>query len=339
MSKRPDTFLGSKDLAVVLDHIGPLSCLDIGARGGVTSDIEPLGDAASVYGFEPDADECERLNDGPASTDHPYASLEFLPFALGPRRERRTLNIMQHEGASSLLEPDPSFKERFKTRSAYFDVKRKVAVDTVPLDDVIDERGLDNPVYMKIDVEGFELEILKGAEKLLGSSLLAIRSEIVFTSPRIAQPDFGEIAAYLKPFEMMPMGFLYLVDWRSQSSKKHPRKAKGPIPYSRGQTIHGDVVFLRDPMTLTGKNEADIRQQLTLAFMALLYDYVDVAHDIFVRPAVRDYLQNIIDNDGLRALGTASKFLARRHDRRSFKSWRQNLVKRLTSEIKSTFAA
>ena len=88
---------------------------------------------------------------------------------------------------------------------------------------------------MKIDVEGFELEILKGAEALLGSSLLAIRAEVSLAPSRIGQPDFGEIAAYLKTFGFMPMGFLYLVDWRSLTRVKYPRKARGPVPYSRGQ--------------------------------------------------------------------------------------------------------
>ena len=283
-TKSPESFLGAGELASLLERIGPLGCLDIGARGGVVEDITPLGSSAFVYGFEPDGEECNRLNDTLQTEGHPFGELRFLPAALGPREERRTLNIMRHSGASSLLLPDPEMKSRFAERDAFFDVTRTVPVDTRPLDDVIADYGIVNPVYMKIDVEGFELEILKGAEDLLSSSLLAIRSEIAFLPTRLEQPDFGEISAYLKPFGFMPMGFLYLATWRSRTSIRHPRKAPGPVPFSRGQLVHGDVLYLRDPATLDDRSDEGVEALIRLAFLALLYDYVDFAFDIFERP-------------------------------------------------------
>lgn len=334
---RPARFLGSSDLASILDHLAPLGCLDIGARGGVVEDVRPLGAAASVYGFEPDENECGKLNSSIETERHPFGRLQFLPVALGPKEERRTLNIMRHEGASSLLTPDPDIASRFGTRSAYFDVARKVAIDTKPLDQVIEDYAITNPVYMKIDVEGFELEILKGAEALLRSSLLAMRAEIAFLPSRIGQPDFGEIAAHMKRFNFMPMGFLYLANWRSLTGVKHPKKVRGPIPYSRGQMVHGDVLFLRDPASLDDGSEAAIKTKLSLALLALLYDYVDFAHDIITQPVVSAYVRELIGSDGLGALRKASRFLARRHDRRAAKTWGRNLIKRATSEVKHVF--
>jgi FkbM family methyltransferase len=336
--KRPERFLGSDELAALLGHLAPLGCLDIGARGGVVADIEPLGPAASVYGFEPDEDECAKLNRSIETEPHPFGALQFLPVALGPVEEQRTLNIMRHEGASSLLPPDPEVTKRFSTRSAYFDVARTVTIDTLPLDRVVTDYRIANPVYMKIDVEGFELEILKGAEALLQSSLLAMRAEIAFLPCRIGQPDFGEIAAYLKRFGMMPMGFLYIIDWRSTTGVKHPRKVGGPIPYSRGQMVHGDVLFLRDPLSLGEDSEADIKAKLSLAMLALLYEYVDFAHDIVTTPRISAYLQDVIGTDGLGGLGQASRFLARRHDCLATKEWGRNLFKRAAFEVKHVFA-
>ncbi len=336
--KRPERFLGSDDFAALLVHLAPLGCLDIGARGGVVEDIEPLGPTAAVYGFEPDQDECAKLNRSIEAEPHPFGALQFLPVALGPVEEQRTLNIMRHEGASSLLPPDPGITRRFGTRSAYFDVARTVPIDTKPLDRVISDYGIDNPVYMKIDVEGFELEILKGAEELLQSNLLAMRAEIAFLPCRIGQPDFGEIATYLKRFDLMPMGFLYIIDWRSTTGVKHPRKVSGPIPYSRGQMVHGDVLFLRDPLSLSDDTEAEIAAKLSLAMLALLYDYVDFAHDIITSPKVSAYLQDVIGADGLVGLRQASRFLARRHDRLTAKTWGRNLIKRAAFEVKHIFA-
>ena len=335
---RPERFLGSDELATLLGRLAPLGCLDIGARGGVVTDIEPLGPAASVYGFEPDESECAKLNRSIETKPHPFGALQFLPVALGPIEEQRTLNITRHEGSSSLLAPDPDITKRFGTRSAYFDVARTITIDTVPLDNVIANYKITNPVYMKIDVEGFELEILKGAEALLESSLLAVRAEIAFLPCRIGQPDFGEIAAYLKRFDLMPMGFLDIVDWRSTTGIKHPRKVSGPIPYSRGQMVHGDVLFLRDPLSFGEDSEAEIKAKLSLAMLALLYDYVDFGHDIVTNPKIGAYLQDVIGSDGLGGLRQASRFLARRHDRLATKAWGRNLIKRAAFEVKHVFA-
>ncbi|MEM8949232.1 MAG: FkbM family methyltransferase [Pseudomonadota bacterium] len=337
-SRRPGLFLGSRDLATLLRKVGPLGCLDIGARGGVVEDIDPLGAAAYVYGFEPDEEECARLNATLEAGDYPFGELRFLPTALGPREERRTLNITRHSGASSLLLPNPDVASRFAARERYFDVTRTVPVDTRPLDDVIQDHGVINPVYMKIDVEGFELEILKGAERLLSSGLLALRSEIAFLPTRLGQPDFGEISRYLKPFGLMPMGFLYLATWRSLTDVKHPRKVAGPVPFSRGQLVHGDVLFLRNPDTIDDQTDNGATALTRLALLALLYDYVDFAHDIFMRPAVRRFIEDAVGSDGLSGLRAASRFIAKRHDRESAKAWGRNLKKRVVNELKYAFA-
>jgi FkbM family methyltransferase len=334
---KPASFLGSKDLAALLERVAPLGCLDIGARGGVVAEIRPLGRAAHVYGFEPDPEACAALNRAIDQEPHTFGALQFLPVALGAREERRALHIMRHAGASSLLLPEPGVTSRFAAHAAFFDVETSVGIDTMPLDRVIAEHGVVNPIYMKIDVEGFELEILKGAENLLGSSLLALRSEVAFLPTRVDQPDFGELAGYLRRFHLMPMGFLYFANWRSLTGVKHPRKVRGPIPYSRGQIVHGDVLFLRHPESIDDGSEAGTRALLSLALLALLYDYVDFAHDICKRPAVASLVRETIGADGLRGLGEASRFLARRHDRRAARLWGRNLIKRVTSEIKHAF--
>ena len=331
--RRPSAFFGSTELVAVLKEVGPIGCLDIGARGGVVEDISPLGQAAFVYGFEPDEEECARLNRTVDTGGHPFGELRFLPAALGPREERRTLNIMRHSGASSILLPDRDITARFPPHQAYYDVTHTVPIDTVPLDRVIDEHGIVNPVYMKIDVEGFELEILKGADELMSSSLLALRSEVAFLPTRLGQPDFADIAAHLKPFGFMPMGFLYLATWRSLTNVKHPRLVDGPVPYSHGQLVHGDVLFLRDPAVLDDRGVDGVEAQIRLAFLALLYDYVDFAHGIFTRPAVSRHLVETVGSDGLAGLKTASIYAAKRHKRRTA-GRKGNPVERITRKLR-----
>jgi FkbM family methyltransferase len=74
-------------------------------------------------------------------------------------------------------------------------VTREVPV--VRLDDVRDERALDGPFVVKIDVEGGELRVLDGAERVLADTELVLLEVNLFRFLPDA-PDFGDVVAYMK---------------------------------------------------------------------------------------------------------------------------------------------
>ena len=96
--------LADVGFAPLLDAL-PLTCLDVGARGGFTADLLPLSPAVRAIGFEPDEEECARLN-AAGGDDGPWRSLRFIPVALGRAEETRRLNIYRKRGCSSLLTAD-----------------------------------------------------------------------------------------------------------------------------------------------------------------------------------------------------------------------------------------
>ena len=57
-------------LGRLLDDLS-LVCLDVGARRGFTADLLPLARAVQAIGFEPDREECDRLNDDAGHGTHP----------------------------------------------------------------------------------------------------------------------------------------------------------------------------------------------------------------------------------------------------------------------------
>lgn len=72
-----------------------------------------------------------------------------------------TFHVTQHEPTCSLLEPlDPQLQ-----------VVEDVQVQASPLDEILDEQGIDptRVSYLAIDAQGAELEVLSGAERLLRS--------------------------------------------------------------------------------------------------------------------------------------------------------------------------
>lgn len=72
-----------------------------------------------------------------------------------------TFRVTQHEPTCSLLEPlDPQLE-----------VVEEVQVQASPLDDLLQEQGLDpsRVTYLAIDAQGAEIEVLSGAERLLAT--------------------------------------------------------------------------------------------------------------------------------------------------------------------------
>lgn len=69
-------------------------------------------------------------------------------------------------------------------------------VDLVTLDDFLAERGIDRVSYLKIDTEGFDLEVLKGAAKSFAAGLI----------------DFVEVEAGINPDNDYHSSFRDLID-------------------------------------------------------------------------------------------------------------------------------
>ena len=305
----PLTF-GSHVLNRILGDLH-LTCLDVGARRGFTDDLLPIAGAVEAVGFEPDPEECADLNTRATSQLHPWRSLRYVPVALGPSGSR-TLNLYRQRGCSSLLEADQDLARRF-ARSDYFEPEGSVQLVTVPLDEAAQRYGLTDAVYMKIDVQGYEDQVFASGPQLLAGSLLAIRTELSFIPLYKNQPLFGDIADQLRKYGFSPMGFEELHHWRRRTKVKHPRIAPGPIPYSRGQIVHGDVLFLRDPETLPDDSIASIERLLIAAFLAMTYQYLDHTADIFMRPQVSRYLAEHYQCNVESVLIEASASLRRRH--------------------------
>ena len=83
--------------------------------------------------------------------------------AVGAEAGSLSLNVTRSDDSSSLLRPTALQLRTFRDTETVSSTQ----VDVVRLDDVIDLDGLLEPFLLKIDVQGFELEVLRGAERLL----------------------------------------------------------------------------------------------------------------------------------------------------------------------------
>jgi FkbM family methyltransferase len=163
--------------------------LDVGARGGLPSvwDVAArLGIVRAVF-VEPDRSEAKRL-----SSRYPQSTI--VPFALGARNEVRDLYLTRERGRSSLLLPDDKVVSTLGPEP--WTVEEVTKVEVVPLNTIWDRYSSAPPHFVKIDVQGFEKEILLGMENLLGS-VLCIELEASFLPFYVGQPSFQELFEFL----------------------------------------------------------------------------------------------------------------------------------------------
>jgi FkbM family methyltransferase len=179
--------------------VGKINIVDIGAARFEATEYKfsHLIDSgqATLYGFEPGtrefADLCLRFPD--------RSKYRFNDVAVGDG-EIHTYRACKHGGRSSLLEPNIAVCKHYDSFAEWMEVEKRVDMQTYRLDDLDDITDID---LLKIDTQGSELSILRGAENKLKSTLV-VECEVEFISQYVGQPRFSEIEIYMRS-----QGFLF----------------------------------------------------------------------------------------------------------------------------------
>ena len=99
--------------------------------------------------------------------------------ALGEKTEKREINVAANEGSSSLLKPIESHKDFDK----YNKTVRTETVNIVSFDEFVKNEKVDlenKNSFLKIDVQGYEEDVLKGALNCIGQiSLVQLEISLV----------------------------------------------------------------------------------------------------------------------------------------------------------------
>lgn len=129
--------------------------VDVGARDGIDPRWELLGKNLKVLGFEPDSEECERLNKE-SRENHVY-----FPIALYNREGVVSIKILKNPSSSSIYSPNFSLMDRFE-KSEDWEIIKSEEVPCNTLDNVLKLNNIQDVDFLKVDTQGSDLEVLKG---------------------------------------------------------------------------------------------------------------------------------------------------------------------------------
>jgi FkbM family methyltransferase len=244
-------------------HFGRnLAVIDVGCRWGFGDIWTPLFPHISIYGFDPDAAECERL-----SQLYPGRQVKFVPQGLADTVGRRQLYVTQNPGCSSLFRPDPILTSSLpELACAAHTSTADVPVTT--LDHWAAEAGVGEIDFIKLDTQGAELDILRGGENLL-RTVRALEVEVEFNPIYEGQPLFGDIDRFLRERGFVLWRLSSLVHYsrdparrqRELDDKTYYDSAPVPSRTFGGQLFWGLAHYVRSEIA-TAKPTGD-RSQIT----------------------------------------------------------------------------
>lgn len=160
----------------------PFVLVDVGVQGGENPRWHLLGDHLVVYGF----DAIKEVIEGLQNRAKGKSNRHYRWIAVGNANEEGTLFFNAADPCSSSFYPQGV--DRFGNNERRMEQPRPVSIRR--LDTLLSEGAIAQPDFLKIDVEGFEREVLLGGSNLL-HAVLGVETESNFSiSPLYPKSHF-----------------------------------------------------------------------------------------------------------------------------------------------------
>ena len=163
--------------------------------------------------------------------------------------------------------------------SEYLEYVDSAEVETTDLDTFVKQQGLDYVDFMKLDVEGAELEVLRGAGEALTDSLLGLNVEVWFQADRVGRPLFSDINDHLGALGFVLFDLRELNRWRRRTLAGQSYESW----IGSGQLMYGNALYLRDlPAVVSEGTNPNLPgiAFIKLASLAEVFCYQDFALEV-----------------------------------------------------------
>jgi FkbM family methyltransferase len=257
-------------LCELLPELPTIEVIDIGALD--MAGQEPLhgplvaAGRARVTGFEPDLAGCVALNQ---RYGRPH---RFYPQFVGNGKPAKFYQT-NAPYTGSLYPPNTPLLEAFNDLGEVTLLVQVHDVSTVRLDDLEEIEGAD---YLKIDVQGAEIDVFTGAQRVLDSAVV-IQTEVSFVELYRGQPFFADVDAYLRNHGFWFHTFLGF-GMRSFKPLRvgEPGNPAGGVDRGLNQKLWGEALYIKDPLQLDKLSTAKLQ-----TFAVLMHDILK-SYDVAV---------------------------------------------------------
>lgn len=172
--------------------------IDVGANEGqFVSEILNIFPLAEIHSFEPLRDCYEKL----VFSFRNNQKVHTYNFALGEQDGEITFSKSSATGSSSLLKMGNLHKKLYPHTANLIEEKVKIK----RLDDVLANLNLGDHTLLKVDVQGAEDKVIKGAAKVLKNVGIII-TEVSYAALYEGQPLFRDIIALLEQYDFIYIG-------------------------------------------------------------------------------------------------------------------------------------
>jgi FkbM family methyltransferase len=244
----------------------PVGLVDAGARWGISKEFAVGAPLFAALAFEPDPQEAERVEaKGHAEN---WAAFAVEPIALGQNFGPMPLNLYSRANNSSIYPVSEHAKKRYELGG--FELTRVLSVPTKPLDAVAFGSNKTSRVgeVIKLDTQGAELEIIRGAKRTLQERTVCLITEAHFFPLYSGAPYFSDLDRELRELGFAFMGFS---DFQNRSTKRLDKRRH----WGRERVFQADAIYFRDPAAESCSATARV---IDIAiFMAVLLGFFDLA--------------------------------------------------------------
>jgi FkbM family methyltransferase len=196
---------------------GVKAVYDVGAADGrFAAACAKLNNIESVVAFEPGSEAFVQLDE----LTRKFHKLVVVPVALGAKTEPQVFYVAKDRRTSSCLPPNDALSELYPGKG----LQQETTVEVETLDVAVRKRQLPPPDIIKLDTQGYELEVLRGGAKTMETVSFCI-VECCYEPLYTGAPLIGDVFEYFKQ-----------LGWRNVGTAPSSRS-------SNGKPVYTDLVF------------------------------------------------------------------------------------------------
>ena len=265
-------------LAFTLLEIG---ALPLGGEAEQFHQLVELFPGSRIIAFELEKDLCDELN------AKAPVGFTYYPTVLGRTEESRLLFETNHQMCCSLYKPREELLRQYNSLEVAL-LKSVSTVDTVSLDYFTRQHGIRDVDFVKIDIQGAELDVFKGGQAVL-NDVVTIVSEVEFIPLYYKQPLFGDVSTFLTD-----QGFMFH-KFTGMAGRTLKPITIGNNPFHATQHMWTDAIFIRDILTLEALTAEKLLKMGVLSYLYGSPDVTFCCFEVFDKRNQSNMCQQLLD--------------------------------------------